>query len=331
MMKIKMILMAFALFSVNANAQSKRLFSTGFENGVKVVPDEKEVGQLGLFKGKDTTKPKPNDWGEIKPGSDLVRAYVFYEGGDESMRYARVETDPINSANHVLHFWVNQANAMNGQKARVQTTFHRDQNKGLKVLSFSVRLFIHPDMKLLEQFPGSIGASHWINQTQWVSIMEFWNQTGQTSDYKFRTTLALEKAEGAGNPIYLSLQGDDTYGKNTFNTLWFQKSKMSLPYGKWMTFKVYLKEGDANTGRARIELAIDGGKSKTLFDVKGYTHSRGDTHPDGFTDFTPMKLYAGKAVTDFVRSKGGALQLYWDDLSITDPLGLLSYVHTSTE
>ena len=109
---------------------------------------------------------------------------------------------------------------MNGQKARVQTTFHRDQNKGLKVLSFSVRLFIHPDMKLLEQFPGSIGASHWINQTQWVSIMEFWNQTGQTSDYKFRTTLALEKAEGAGNPIYLSLQGDDTYGKNNslYNT-----------------------------------------------------------------------------------------------------------------
>lgn len=135
-----------------------------------------------------------------------------------------------------------------------------------------------------------------------------------------RVTLAFDKADGVGQPIHFSLQMDDNtylpeWKKTGFNTVWFQRNEIPIPYGKWATYEVYVKEGNAQTGRVKIDITVDGEAKRNLFDVTNFTHPTTDLKPDGFTDFTPLKLYAGKDLADFMRAKGGAMQLMWDDFA----------------
>jgi hypothetical protein len=89
-----------------------------------------------------------------------------------------------------------------------------------------------------------------------------------------------------------------------------------LPFGKWITQEIYIKEGDNQTGRFYLALTVDGIKHvivdqamMTASPATGYT-------PDGLTSWGPMKVYTEGRVIDWFKNQGKTMDVYWDDLEI---------------
>jgi hypothetical protein len=90
---------------------------------------------------------------------------------------------------------------------------------------------------------------------------------------------------------------------------------LELPFGRWVTLEYYFRQGNASNGRFYMAMVPDGEARRVLFDVSGWTQHPKDPAPDGLNNLNQVKLYTSKAVIDHVRNSGGALQIYWDDLS----------------
>ncbi len=78
----------------------------------------------------------------------------------------------------------------------------------------------------------------------------------------------------------------------------------------------YLKEGEKENGRFYMTITPDGEEKQVVFDVTHFTHNTSDPSPNGFTGWSPRKLYTSKEVIGFVKSKGKTLQIYWDDFKL---------------
>jgi hypothetical protein len=114
----------------------------------------------------------------------------------------------------------------------------------------------------------------------------------------------------------VSAQTLNTTTDNWNEPLWLAlNEEVEVPVGRWVTLEYYFREGNASTGRFYMAMVPDGEARRVLFNVGGWTHHPGDPSPDGLNHLNPVKLYTSKSVIDHVRSRGGALQVYWDDLS----------------
>jgi hypothetical protein len=262
--------------------------------------------------GTDKSFPDHNDWvGDLDNNPNIGNFNLQYQGGDSTMRYAKIIPEPGNPSNHVLQFWLNQPN-VNGSKGRIQGNLYG--NNGLYEFYQSVRLFLTGDFNTVKAFP---------NRIHWLTIAEFWNNITWSQDipYRFRITLGIGKNAGAGSELNFILDAEDCQlfenGGQKYTTVWAETNdKIQVPVSQWFTLDLYYKEGNNETGRFYLAMTPQGGKREVVFDLSKITHNTEDPHPDGVGDFNPVKLYTSKELIDFMKSQGKALQILWDDYAL---------------
>jgi len=284
------------------------IFRSGFEKNSKVVPRGNDADIIG----SDKTFPKPNDWiQDLDNHADIGNFSLQYQGGDSTMRYAKIIAEPGKPENHVLHFWLDAPN-VEQSKGRIQANLYG--NKGMKSFSQSTRIFLTNDFETVKQYPSEIN---------WLTIAEFWNNVtwSQTVPYGFRITLGIGKPSASPGDLHFILDAEDCElfadGKQKYTKIWAETNKeVAVPIGKWFTMDYSYQEGNSETGRFYLTIQPDGGKKQIIFDVRNFTHNTHDPNPDGISDFNPMKLYTSKGLIGFMKSQGKTLQIYWDDFKL---------------
>ncbi|KAA5540810.1 hypothetical protein [Adhaeribacter rhizoryzae] len=290
------------------SATGELLFQSGFEAGVNVVSRNRDTDIIGA----DKTLSSHNDWvNDLDNHPAIGNFNIQFQGGDSTMRYARLVPDPTNARNQVLHFWLNEPNVA-GSKGRIQANLYN--NKGVKEFYQSVRVFLPNDFNTVRTFP---------KQIHWLTIAEFWNNItwSQEVPYGFRITLGLGKPTEKESDLHFILDAQDCElfpdGKQKYTTLWAETNEaVKVPIGKWFTMDYYYKEGNQQNGRFYLAIAPDGEKRKIVFDLHKITHNSQDPNPDGVTDFNPLKLYTSKELIAHMQRQVKTLQIYWDDFKL---------------
>lgn len=297
--------------------QPELLFNSGFEKGSKVVHLSNSLTTDDDIIGLDLSVSEPNNWVKnIDENPGIGNFNIQYQGGDSTMRFARIVPEPGNPENSVLQFWVNQPN-VDGKKARIQANIYEGYNQnmdGIKELYQSVRLFIPEEMEIVKNFPDKIN---------WFTILEVWNNIQWIDDpFPFRITVGIGKPTSDKSELHFLVGAEDyEYSKGIiggrYKEIWYEmNTEIDVPIGNWFTLEYYIKEGKGNSGRFYMSIAPKGGKKQVIFDIQNYMHNTKDLNPDGITLWNPMKLYTSKSLVDYVRRKGTALQIYWDDFEI---------------
>lgn len=284
------------------------IFQSGFEPGSKVISKGSDSDIIGIDQSFKTS----NDWvNDLDNHAEIGNFNLQYQGGDSTMRFAKIIPEPGDPSNHVLHFWLDQPN-VGGSKGRIQANLYG--NKGMKEFFQSERVFLHDDFNTVRTFPDKIS---------WLTIAEFWNNVtwNQNVPYGFRITLGIGKPVASESDLYFILDGQDCelFADNSqkYTTLWKETNeKVKVPIRKWFTLEYYYKEGDANNGKFYMTIQPDGGKKEVIYDLTKITHNSKDPHPDGVTDFNPIKMYTSKKLIDYMGSQGKTLQIYWDDFKL---------------
>lgn len=292
----------------NPVTEGQLIFQSGFENDSKVVPRGSDADIIGA----DNSLPDHNDWvNDLDNNPNIGNFNLQYQGGDSTMRFAKIIQEPGNPANHILHFWLDQPN-VEGQKGRIQGNIYG--NNGLYEFYQSERIFLHDDFNTVRTFT---------NKISWLTIAEFWNNItwSQTVPYRFRITLGIGKPVSTISDLYFILDAQDCElfadGSQKYTTVWSETNQnVNVPIGKWFTLDYYYKEGNNETGRFYLAITPEGETKKIIFDLTKITHNTGDPNPDGVGDFNPIKLYTSKELIYYMKSKGKTLQIYWDDFKL---------------
>jgi hypothetical protein len=288
--------------------EGQLLFQSGFEPASQVVLSRSDAD----ITGRDNSAVSHNDWiNDLDNHPDIGNFNLQYQGGDSTMRFARIVPEPGKPSNHVLHFWLDKPN-VEGSKGRIQANLYG--NKGMKAFYQSVRMFLPADFNTVRTFPKEI---------HWLTIAEFWNNItwSQTVPYGFRITLGIGKPAAAESDLYFIIDAQDCQlfadGRQKYTTIWSETNReIKVPLEKWFTMEYYYQEGDQNNGRFYMAIMPEGNKKQVIFDIRKITHNTLDPKPDGVTDFNPLKLYTSKELIQYMGSKGKTLQIYWDDFKL---------------
>jgi hypothetical protein len=288
-----------------SGSEGELIFQSGFEPGSEVISRNGDADIIGI----DKSFSDHNDWvNDFDNHPNIGNFNLQYQGGDSTMRYAKIIAEPGNQSNHVLKFWLDAPN-VEGKKGRIQANIYG--NTGIFEFYQSVRVFLHDDFNTVRQFPGIIS---------WLTIAEFWNNItwSQSVPYRFRITLGIGKPVEAESDLCFILDAQDCQlfedGSQKYTTVWSESNEtVKIPIGKWFTLDLYYKEGNNETGKFFLVMTPDGGQKQVIFDIKKITHNTEDPNPDGVGDFNPIKLYTSKDLISFMKSKGKTLQIYWDD------------------
>ncbi len=315
-MKNSNLFISFFLLVFTACAQEKTpetvngtlLFQSGFEPDSKVIAKGSDADITGI----DRSFADHNDWvNGLDNHPDIGNFNLQYQGGDSTMRFAKIIAEPGNPANHVLHFWLDQPN-VEGSKGRIQANLYG--NQGMKEFYQSERVFLHNDFNAVRTFP---------NKISWLTIAEFWNNItwSPTVPYGFRITLGIGKPVTTESDLYFILDAQNCElfadGSQKYTTLWSETNqKVKVPIGKWFTLEYYYKEGDAGNGKFYMTIQPDGGEKEVIYDLTKITYNTKDPNPDGVTDFNPIKLYTSKELINYMKGQGKTLQIYWDDFKL---------------
>lgn len=292
----------------DSSREGSLIFQSGFEPGSTVVPLRADAD----ITGRDNAFASASDWiNDLDNHPDIGNFNLQYQGGDSSMRFAKIVPEPGRPVNRVLHFWLDKPN-VDGSKGRIQANLYG--NKGMKSFYQSVRMFLPDDFKSVRSFPKEI---------HWLTIAEFWNNVtwSQTVPYGFRITLGIGKDVTGESDLHFIIDAQDCElfadGRQKYTTIWSEINKdISVPIGQWFTMEYHYKEGDNETGRFYLSVTPERGKKQTVFDIRKVTHNSMDPNPDGVTDFNPMKLYTSKELIQYMNNQGKTLQIYWDDFKL---------------
>lgn len=306
---LAVLLTAWLSTAAHAQAAPQLLFQTGFEGDTRVLPpdmngDRKPGFEFEHLAGRDPSRPRSDFARDLPNGG---RFFAEYTGGTPEQRFARVIDDPTKPGNRVLQFWLGDAYeaSENQRKARVQTSLY-DMKPGLKEFFHSVRVYLHPDFKVLEDYPQRI---------TWLTLAEYWNNEWWVpgEKYGFRITVGMGKPGAGAEPLSFIVHAE----RAGQHELWEGHNRaLKLPIGQWFTLETYFREGDAANGRFYLALVPDGGQRQVVADIRNITHNPSDPAPDGMTGFNPMKLYTSKEVVGWAKARGKALQVYWDDFEL---------------
>lgn len=301
--------------SVTKDCQSgELLFQNGFEPTSKIVPLVRTNAKITpKYKvdhiiGVDKSLPDHANWDTDV--AKYVNGSVFmleYTGGTPKQREAKIVEDPMDKDNHVLLFNVKDFwQASEGEtKARIQADFY-DMKPGLKEFYQSVKLYIDPAFRLLENYPAPI---------EWLTISEFWNNEWwvKTEKYGFRVTLGIGKESSKHQKLHFICNAENAGQKEVWRAL---NTKVLVPIGKWFTMEYYMKEGSREDGRFWMAIIEDGGKRQVVYDIHDWTYNTFDPKPNGITGYSPMKLYTSKEIVSYMKAHGKSLRIYWDDLQL---------------
>lgn len=315
-MKYIYLVIAFTLLLLTANAQEEQtgkangtlIFQSGFEADSKVVTKGLEADITGI----DRSFADHNDWvNDLDNSPSIGNFNLQYQGGDSTIRFAKIIPEPGNPSNHVLHFWLDKPNVEN-QKGRIQGNLYG--NQGMKEFYQSERIFLHNDFNAVRTFP---------NKINWLTIAEFWNNVtwNQAVPFGFRITLGIGKPVTTESDLYFILDAQDCElfadGRQKYTTLWSETNQeIKVPIGKWFTMEYYYKEGNAENGKFYMTIQTDGEKKEVIYNLTKITHNTKDPNPEGVTDFNPIKLYTSKGLIDYMSAQGKTLQIYWDDFKL---------------
>ncbi|OAQ38938.1 hypothetical protein A5893_12940 [Pedobacter psychrophilus] len=297
------------LLKQNQITEQQPIFQSNFEGSTNVVsiPETNDYGaKVEMLIGEDNNLENSNWTENLKAFNNRI-LQVQYTGGDSTKRYAKVVSEPGNTNNHVLKFWLNDSWSadLGQQKARVQTNLY-GINPGLKEFYQSVRVYLTEDFRVLRNYP---------EKFTWLTLSEFWNNEWWDSKekYGFRIGLTITKPIKEESDLYFRLNSEDAGQKE----IWEEVNKeFKVPIGKWFTLEYYFKEGNDKTGRFYVAVIPDGEKRQEIFDVKNFTHNTKDPSPNGITGYNPMKLYTSKDLVAYMKSKDKTLQIYWDDFKL---------------
>ena len=291
-----------------APANGELIFQSGFEPGSKVVgkDDRSDIA------GSDRSLPVRSDWvADLDGHSNIGNFSLQYEGGDSTMRFAKIVQEPGNPSNHVLQFWLKEPN-VHGTKGRIQANIYG--NNGLKEFYQQERMFLHDDFNAVRKYPDKI---------HWLTIAEFWNNItwSQAVPYRFRITLGIGKLSEGEDDLHFIVDAEDCQlfadNRQKYTTVWAEAAKnVKVPIGKWFTLEYYFKEGGNDTGRFYMAITPTGERKQIVFDVRKITHNTEDPQPDGVGEFNPIKLYTSKELIQYMRNQNKALQIYWDDFKL---------------
>lgn len=289
------------------------LLNSGFEDSVRVNVRFKGDEKIS---GIDYSMPSPNDW-SFKDGTRIKRIDIQYEGGDTTMRYARIVPDPTNPANKVMEFRIYEPNVGPDRgvknKSRIQTTV---VSTDLHELHQSVRVYLHPNMAELKNFSGVFS---------WLTLMEWWNNIGwNDTEYPFRISFGIGKPSDGQGELYFHVDSENleysalaANQRVNFIRKWEEmNTDIEVPFGKWFTLEYYIKEGGPFGGRFYMTYKPDGGEEVVLFDIHGDTHGEGNPEPKGFRTWHPIKLYTDTKTVNHLRRYKKFMSVYWDDLKI---------------
>jgi hypothetical protein len=297
-----------SLITNNPSTKEELIFQSGFEGSCTVVSKGSDADIIGI----DKTLSLHNDWVKDLDEHSLIGNFSLqYQGGDSTMRFAKIVSDPINPRNHVLQFWLNEPN-VEQSKGRIQANLYN--NKGLKEFYQSTHMFLPEDFNTVKTYPKEI---------HWLTIAEYWNNItwSQTVPYGFRITLGIGKATGVESNLHFIIDAEDCQlfkdNRQKYTTVWAETNKtIEVPIGKWFTMEYYYKEGNGKNGRYYMAITPADGIKKVVFDIHNFTHNTADPAPDGVTDFNPMKLYTSKDLINYMHDQGKTLQIFWDDFKL---------------
>ena len=304
MLMMKQLALFFLLFiPMSLFAQTPELiFNSGFEPSVDTI--EHDSSSLEII-GVDASVSAPNDWeNDLEDHPNIGYHKVQFQGGDETDRLAEIVADPTNPANNALQYWILNPNS--GNNGRVQGNIYN--NNGLHDIFYKTRLFLPSDFNLLKNAPFDF---------DFMTIMEFWNNANWTEeDYMYRIKVNLAKIVETPDSLRIRITGEirntetNKWDEDVFNIF---NTNFVVPVQKWMTCKVYFREGDDCSGRFILTITPDGEAETIVHNVRNFTHHPDDPSPDGLSHFNPMKLYTDEEIVDYVRNQGGLLNVFWDD------------------
>lgn len=286
------------------------IFQSGFENNVQVV---NQTSRDCDIVGADYSLAAPNDWVDDLEGHPRIGNFkINYEEGDQTERLARIIDDPTDQTNKVLQFWLHKPNVTipSGKKSRIQSNFYN--NSGLREFSFQVRVYFSTEWTWLRDSDSEMG---------WFLCSEYWNNANWSGEnYPFRFNLHIEKHIGASaNTLFFMARGQiwDNSANSWGERIWVHENRdFSIPLEEWFTLRAYVKEGDAATGRYVLEAIRADGTTTTVFDLTEPTHNPANPSPDGFRHLNLIKAYGSSSNLDYVRTRGGTLQVLWDDFRL---------------
>lgn len=241
--------------------------------------------------------------------------YIYYEAGEPAARGARIETDPMDRNNRVLHYWLKHAQ-IPGQhrgafKGRVQMNLGRIKESSVFQ---RYRLLLHPDLKFYRQYPG---------RNAWFGISTMWmGAKWRGHPYPFKISLNIIKAAGIGKPLYFgvaaSVAAGGEVGKGVWKNIWSQMgANFEVPVGEWLDVEIGYRAGDRDSGRFYMGVRAEGEeKFVTVFDIEDWTYHPASPVSVPLTDWQPFKLYTSRRIIDFIRDSGGVTQLYFDDIEL---------------
>lgn len=291
--------------------EGQLIFRSGFEPETVVVPG---TGSDDDIIGVDQSVGPPNDWvGDLEGYPQFGSFRIQYQGGTPEDRTARIVPDPTDPANHVLHYWLKNPRTPAGPdnfKGRIQANVYG--NTDLTEVYQKRRLYLHPDMDLLRQYPEGFS---------WLTLEELWLAAGWINHpFPFRISLHLNKDAGVGMPLYFYVHGqmrDMERDRWKHPMLWESANRdFEVPIATWMTLETYYRQGDGQSGRFFLAVQPEGGPRQVIFDLTAWTYSPDATEPIPMTHWNPLKMYTSGKLVDYVRDAGGVLQLYYDDLEI---------------
>ncbi len=302
------------LSSISAFCQTPELiFHSGFEPNVNDTTN----GVSADIIGADNSLSSPNDWiFDLEAHPNIGKFNIQYQGGNDTMRFAKIIQDPTDSSNKVLQYWLKYPNVA-GTKGRVQANLYGNTN--LFEISQKVRLYLPADWNIIKNANAKI---------EWLTIMEFWNNLPFTDTiHPFRITLGIHKKDALSQKLSFNLKAQTMPNPPPWPIVWEESDTIfSVPVERWLTLEFYFKEGDSTNGRFIMAVTPDGGKREVIFNVTNFTHHPNDNFPDGLVKYNPMKLYTSDALLNYIRTKGGVLQVYWDDFELWKNIDLVTSI-----
>jgi len=165
-MKLKTLSIILLFYLQNYAQTSELIFQSGFE------PNTTETTRGNDIIGIDNSVSPPNNWvNDLENHPNIGNFSIFYEGGDDTMRFAKIVQDPTDPTNKILHYWLKYPN-VTGTKGRVQSELYGNNN--LTEMSQKVRIYLPNDWNIIKNATGGT--------VEWMVIMTLWNNAGWTTE-----------------------------------------------------------------------------------------------------------------------------------------------------
>ena len=283
------------------------VFHTGFEPYSAII---NQKSQDARFSGSDLTKKYRKHWKyDLEDHPKIGYVNIQYQGGNSTQRMAEITSDPSDESNKVLKFWIREPNLRN-EAGRVQANIY--ENTGIKVLDYSVRLYLPKDLESAAGAPFRI---------KWLTLMEFWNNANWTDEpYPFRITVNLQKWSKEYDSLKIGIKSqirDLAESRWQEPHVWeYINHDFSMPLGKWMDINLYFQEGNTENGRFILIVTPEGEAPVVVHDIHDFTHHPDDPAPDGLSHFNPLKLYTSRKLIEQVNRDDHLLHVYWDDFRL---------------